>query len=109
MFDKLEKSAQRLLELESLLGDPKVIADKLQYQKFAKEFSELLPVVEAFRNHRKLIQQIGELQVMLKEKHDQDFRELAMLELKDLEEQKLALEKNLMISSIRKSKSRMLI
>ncbi len=95
MFDKLEKSAQRLLELESLLGDPKVIADKLQYQKFAKEFSELLPVVEAFRNHRKLIQQIGELQVMLKEKHDQDFRELAMLELKDLEEQKLALEKKL--------------
>jgi peptide chain release factor 1 len=82
---KLEKAHARFLELEELLADPKVIADQNQYQKLAKEYSDLTPLVQAFRDYKNNEEQIQGLKEMLSQKHDADFEELAKVELVDLE------------------------
>lgn len=94
-FEKFEKSSQRLEELEKLLADPKVISDQAQYQKTAKEYAELVPVVTAYRKLMEVTQKIEKVQRELKETSDADLKELAQSELDDFNEIKAELEKKL--------------
>lgn len=82
--EKYEKMARRYAELEQLLADPQIISEQSRYQKLAKEYSALTPVVTVLNVYRDVFGQIGELQSLLKEKHDGDFEALAKSELADL-------------------------
>ncbi len=84
MQEKLKKIVQRYQELEQLLGDPDIIAEQSRYQKIAKEFSDITPLVEAHRLHSDIARQMTDLEHLLQEKHDAEFEELARAELKDL-------------------------
>ena len=92
MLDKFKKVENRYQELENLLADPKTIEDQHSYQKYAKEFSSVTPMVELARIHKATVQQIEELEHMLQEKHDKDFEEMARVELVDLKKKKEDLE-----------------
>lgn len=83
-LDKYQKFADRYNELEKMLGDPQVMGNQADYQKLAKEFSDLTPIMEAIRQTRALLKQVDDLNLLLKEKHDQEFEELAKTELADL-------------------------
>jgi len=82
---QLEKIEQRHRELEGLLSDPKILKDQTAYQPLAKEFSDILPIVEVIRDIRKVAGQTEELKHLLKGKIDFEFAELARAELTDLE------------------------
>jgi peptide chain release factor 1 len=84
MEEKLKKSLERYQILEQQLGDPEVIADQSLYQKLAKEFASLTPLIEAYRQYKKNDQQVSDLRQLLTEKHDRDFEELARAEFKEL-------------------------
>ncbi len=84
VLSKLEIAEKRYSELESLLGNPKLIADQNQYRHLAKEFSEISPQVTAFRNYKNILRQIDDLKKLLSEKHDKEFESLAEAELHDL-------------------------
>ena len=75
------KFCQRYQELETLLADPQIIVDQRQYQKLAKEYSILAPVVTAVNTYADSERQIIDLNALLQEKHDKDFEELAKSEL----------------------------
>ena len=94
-FAKLEQTKKRYEELEGLLGDSQIIADKNQYQKLAKEYAEITPIVLAFQEYKKLSGQMAELKILLKEKHDKDFKDLVESELKSLEKRQEESFKNL--------------
>ena len=81
---QLEKIENRYQELEHFLAHPEVISNKEQYNKHAKEFSDLKETVSLFREYKKAMREIEDLEVMLKEKHDPQFLELARKELQDL-------------------------
>jgi len=83
-LDKYRNIGQRYAELETLLADPEIISDQNQYQKLAKEYSDMTPVVSVLRLYDEVVAQKDETQALLKEKHDQDFVELAEAELADL-------------------------
>lgn len=93
---KLKKQEQRFLELEEKLADQEVAADQAQYQKFAKEFADLGPTIELFRQYTKAVQHMDELKEILKAKHDKELEELARLELPESEEKLTTLEAGLM-------------
>ncbi len=95
MLDKLQAAEQRFNELEGLLSDPKIISDQSQYQKLAKELSGLSSLVSAFRQYKKIIGHIAELKELMKEKHDQEFEQLAKSELEDLAQKEKSLEAEL--------------
>ena len=92
MLEKLGKIENRFKELEHLLADPKVMADKSQYQRLVKEMSDITPMVGLLKNYKKALEQIAELKKLLKEKHDRDFEDLAKSELQELEKKKKDLE-----------------
>lgn len=89
MFDKLRDIEKRYLELESLLSNPAVVANRAEYQKYAKEHSDLQDIVETFQKYEKISTQIEEHQRLLKG-DDEELKELIREEIpelkKDLEE-----------------------
>lgn len=93
--EKFAKTEQRFQELERLLADLQVLGDQAQYQKIAKEYSDITPVVAAFQAYRKTLAQIAELKSLLEEKHDREFEALAKSELEDLQKKEKELSQQL--------------
>ncbi|MEW6170215.1 MAG: peptide chain release factor 1 [Candidatus Omnitrophota bacterium] len=81
--EKLNSIEKRYEELTHLMSLPETLADKNQYQKYAKELSEAMPVVSSFREYKKIYQEIKNLEKVISEKHDEDFINLAKSELQD--------------------------
>ena len=88
---KYAKFEQRFEELEQLLADQATIADQRQYQKLAKEYSDITPVVGTLKEARDILRQIQDLEKMLADGADTDFEQLARTELTQLSEKQAAL------------------
>ncbi|MDD5477192.1 MAG: peptide chain release factor 1 [Candidatus Omnitrophica bacterium] len=95
MHEQLEKLTARYQELEHLLASNEQIADRQQYNKLAKELSDLKEVVSIFRDYKNLLKEISGLESVLSGKHDKDFLELAQEELRNLEAKKTDKESEL--------------
>ena len=75
--EKFAKFEQRYAELEGLLADARTISNQGEYQKFAKEYAGIAPIVTTLRAYREIQRQIEELQKLLKENPDHKFKEFA--------------------------------
>jgi len=95
MFEQLQKIEGRFAELENLLGQNELMSDKEQYNKYAKEYSDLKDTVLLFREYKRVAKETEDLEVVFGEKHDKDFLDLAKKELDSLFIQKQDLEKKL--------------
>ncbi|GAB6107613.1 peptide chain release factor 1 [Fusibacter bizertensis] len=91
MFDKLEFIEEKYEELGLKLSDPEVINDQKQWQRLMKEHSELSSIVVKYREYKEVKQGIAEAREMIEEGED-DIKELAKLELAELEERVVELE-----------------
>jgi peptide chain release factor 1 len=85
MFSRLKDIESRYRDLEQLLSDPAIVGKQGVYQKYAKEHSDLSPLVEAFREYEKIGLRIEEDQALLRES-DEELKELAREELPQLQE-----------------------
>jgi len=92
MFRQLEKSETRYQELEHLLTTQEVLSNQELCNRYAKELAGLRESVSLFREHKKLSQEIIDLEIVLKEKHDPEFLELADKEKQELIKKKADLE-----------------
>jgi peptide chain release factor 1 len=86
MFEKLEKVEQRFCEIDELVMDPKVVGDRERYATLMRERSELDPIVEAYRERKRLAGELEETAV-LRADRDPEIREMAMNEARALEKQ----------------------
>jgi len=84
MFDRLENVEQRYLRLEEELSNPEILANQKEYQKTTREHSELAPMVETYRQYKRLSQQIQENQDLLEGEDDPEMRELIKHEVAQL-------------------------
>ena len=89
---KLEQLSRRYGELDDLLCQPAVLADRHQLSKLNKERTELEPVVQAFFRYRDLEKKIKDDEDALA---DPDLRELAEMELPELQSERGSLEKSI--------------
>lgn len=86
-FGKLSELENRFLELEKLLYDQEVISDKNSYKNFLKEYGNITPLVEKYREYKKLKKQLDDLGTLIeKEETDQELKDLTESEKKDLQE-----------------------
>lgn len=97
MLSKLQNIEDKYNELTQLLGQPEVIADQGQYQKYAKAHSDMAALVDKYREYKDVLQQIEDAHEMLQEEQDHEFKEMLDHEMLDLQERKLALEQELKI------------
>ena len=83
MFDRLAEIEIKYGQLADQINDPDIIADQNQWRKLMKEYSDMTPIVEKYREYRGAKESIEESLLMLEEKLDDDFRELVKEELAD--------------------------
>ncbi|OJV62366.1 MAG: peptide chain release factor 1 [Clostridiales bacterium 38-18] len=91
MFDKLKFIEEKYEELGLKLSDPEVINDQKLWQRLMKEHSELSSIVLKYREYKDVVNGIEEAKEMLEE-GDDEIRELAKIELADLEDKVEGLE-----------------
>ena len=96
MFQRIKDIEKRYEELERLLSDPAVIANRSEYQKCAKEHADLTALIEAFRDYEKTGRQLDEAQQMLRE-GDEELREMAKEEIPQLKERVEELEQRITV------------
>lgn len=97
MLKKLQAVEDKYLELESLISDPDVITDMKKWQRYNQEHAALLPVVEKFRQYRKVCETLEEDKAMFAEQLEDDFRKMIEAEVAELKVQKELLENELPI------------
>ena len=83
MFDKLEDLLHHYEELMNTLSEPDVANDSNRFRKLMKEQSDLLPIVEAYKEYKQMKQNIEDSLEMLEMESDDEMRELAKEELND--------------------------
>ena len=88
MFEKLQSIENKYEQLAAEMADPAVQADNAKFRAHSKAVSEMQPLVEAFREYKRVLAQIVDNQELLK---DPDMRELAQDEIKTLEARRDAL------------------
>ncbi len=80
MLDKLQALEDKFQELEGRISDPAVMADMGEWQKLTKAHSKMVTIVEKFREYKKTKQAIDDARDMMKDKLDDEFRELVEAE-----------------------------
>src|SRR5207237_8634564 len=85
MFERLEQRERRYEELTQARASPEIMNDSARYQKTAKAHSELVPVVEKFREYKDLKRGIAESKSMVAGEDDAEMRAYAQEELAWLE------------------------
>ena len=96
MFDKLDFIVDKYEELSHLVSDPEIIGNQPVWQKHVKEMGEMEPIVKKYTEYRKAKDAMAEAKEML-EIGDDELRELAKMEISELEDQIPELEAELKI------------
>lgn len=83
MINKLKSVEERYEEIAALLTDLNLINDQKAYAKLMKEYKQLAPLVEKFREYQQYARNFEEAEALLKESGDPDMKELAEEEYKE--------------------------
>ena len=97
MIDKLNSLEKKLEELGMLLADPAVIAEQPVYQRHAKSYRDLEPVVEKFREYKGVLRALEEVRAMGASETDPEMRKMAEEESVDLAGREEACRKELQL------------
>lgn len=85
MFDKLEKVKERYDEIASKLSDPEVINDQNKFRELSKEYSDLEEIVLAYDEYKKIRYNLDSSKELLYETNDPEMKELAELEIEEMQ------------------------
>ena len=77
---RLDQLVERHEEISALLADPATIGDQKQFRNLSREYAEIEPVVEAYREYRQVKENMAEAEA-LQNDGDPDMREMAEEEL----------------------------
>ena len=92
LLKKLEEKAKRYEEVNELVQDPDLIRDQKKYKDVMREHSHLTALMEAYDEYKKVLQGIEDSKFIITEEDDQEMKEMAREELRELEEKQPQLE-----------------
>jgi len=85
ILDKLSDVKKRFLEVGNLLTDATIVSDMDKYIKLNKEYKDLQPIIEAYDEYVLIISNIEDAKNILADEKDSELREMAKMELDDLQ------------------------
>lgn len=94
MIDQLDGIKARFQQVGIALTNPEIINNQKEYQQYSKEYKQLEKIVAPYEEYRKVLVDHAFAKEALNGSDD-ELRELAKMELPELEEKKEALEKEL--------------
>ncbi len=95
MLDKIEQVVARYEEIDRQMTDPEVLADHVKLTTLAQERTELQPLVETYRDYKRVEQEIVDAKELIELEDDADMLEMAQEELKSLGKEQEDLEEKL--------------
>jgi peptide chain release factor 1 len=84
MLEKLEAINQRWKDVEAELSNPEVMSDMKRYAQLNKEYKDLAKVVDEYNIYRNIMSNIDTNKEILATEKDEEFREMAKMELDEL-------------------------
>ena len=85
ILKRLETVKIRFEEVSQLITDPDVIADMKRYVKLNKEYKDLEKIVKEAKAYEQIVDTIATAKEILAEESDPELREMAKMELEELE------------------------
>lgn len=95
MIDKLEAIKDRFEEVGQLIVQPDAMADMKQFSGLSKEYKDLEKIVDKYTSYTKVLDGIKSAKSILETEKDEEFREMAKMELEELQPQKESIESEL--------------
>ncbi|MBQ8567484.1 MAG: peptide chain release factor 1 [Clostridia bacterium] len=100
MFDKLRAAEERFLFLEDRLASPDVAQNQEEFTKIMKEYKNLTPIIEKYREHKKLTEDMEGARLLMEE--GGELYDMALEEYKDCKDKISVVEEELKILLIPK-------
>lgn len=95
MIDKLEEIKHRFEEVGQLIVQPDIMTDMGKYSKLSKEYKDLEKIVVRYEEYKNILDNIASSKEILNTEKDPEFREMAKMELEELQEKNEVLEEEL--------------
>lgn len=87
MFEKLELMEQKYKEISEKLSDPAVVNDNKTYTQLMREFKNMTPIIEKYREYKKTNESFNEAKELLDSGGlDKDFKEMVQAEFEEAKE-----------------------
>lgn len=102
MFSKLDEVESRYEEVNMQLQKPDIAADQKKYRAFMKELAGLEKIVGLYRDYKKKKKNLESNKEMLQTEKDEEMREMAKEEIRELEPAITSLEDQLKLALIPK-------
>ena len=97
MIDKLTHVEARFDKVNDLLCQPETVSDQQKYAELMRELKNLTPIVEAFREYKKAVEDGEAAKQMLGEHPDKELKEMLEIEVEECKEKAQALQEELKI------------
>ncbi len=95
MLDKLEQIYIRYKDLEQKLSDPSSTSDMEKFKSLNKDYRSLEPIKNAYLEYKDILSNIEVNRDIMKNEKDADLKEMAKMELDELEPRKEKLEEDI--------------
>ncbi|MDP4680982.1 MAG: peptide chain release factor 1, partial [Cyclobacteriaceae bacterium] len=95
MLDKLEEIKHRFEEIGQLIVQPDAMTDMKKYSKLNKEFKDLEKIVRKYEKYKNVLENIDSAKKIISTEKDPEFREMAKVELDELEDKNDQMEEEL--------------
>lgn len=100
MLEKLEAINQRFIEIGEKMNEPAITGDMKKFIQLNKDYKDLQPIVAAYKEYKNVLDNITSTKELLKTEKDEEFREMAKIELNDLIERRDDLEEEIRLMLI---------
>ncbi len=95
LLEKLQDIHARFEEVGQLIADPDVMSDMKRYIQLSKEYKDLMPIIEAYKEYRHVLDNLASTREIINQEKDPEFREMAKAEMEDLGKRQADLEERI--------------
>ena len=97
LLEKLQAIESRRNEVEKELSSPSVMSDMKRFAALSKEYKDLGPIIDAFHSYANVMSNIDNSRKMMMNEKDEEFRDMAKMELEELEAKQEKMEEEIRI------------
>lgn len=97
LLEKLHALYQRYQEIENEMNEPTAMDDMKRYVKLSKDYKDLQPIVDTYKQYSDLLDNINNAKELLKTEKDEEFRSMIKEELVQYQDQVDPMEEEIRI------------
>ena len=102
LLSKLEAIHFRFVEVGTKIVDPDIISDMERYVKLNKEYKDLEEIDTSYKAYKNLLDNIKSSRELLENETDTEMREMAKMEIEELEQKRPEMEEEIQVMLIPK-------